>query len=193
MRFLTFTAPNDALIDAGRKTQTRRLATPARRRYKPGIYDRCDRTRVLRIEDTYCRVLVEYTVPLLDGGHAPQRWVNVTDDTIAKIRARKDPHAPQPAMFMLSELALRQIRLNSICEEPLGEVSEADAIAEGVERLDGGWRHYTEPGVILEGARESFASLWDSIHGRGAFARQRGTSVLVFDFEPFDAASAAIA
>lgn len=55
----------------------------------------------------------------------------------------------------------------------LQEVSEADAIAEGVERaargIETGWRDYSGDSQLVGGARSSFCTLWDSINAKRGF------------------------
>lgn len=62
----------------------------------------------------------------------------------------------------------------------LQDCSEADAVAEGVERLaaDAGWREYgsrpqdeTAGSGSVATARASYKSLWESIHGAGSWDR----------------------
>jgi len=52
----------------------------------------------------------------------------------------------------------------------LNDIGEADAIAEGVYRDTDGWFDYMMPGTQSCGcAVDSFATLWDSINGAGAW------------------------
>ncbi|MFS8978245.1 hypothetical protein PO002_27680 [Cupriavidus necator] len=51
------------------------------------------------------------------------------------------------------------------------DCSEADAIAEGIERrpsADGDWAHYADTGLSTD-ARGSYRSLWEQINGRGSW------------------------
>lgn len=53
----------------------------------------------------------------------------------------------------------------------LQDISEEDAIAEGVERDSDGWRDYLMPHTqCCTNATDSFHTLWDHINGPGAWA-----------------------
>ncbi len=67
------------------------------------------------------------------------------------------------------------LEVTDVRVERLQDISQEDAIAEGVERAgafmatSGAWQRYTADGPSCEGPRESFRSLWESIHGPGAW------------------------
>lgn len=55
--------------------------------------------------------------------------------------------------------------------ERLNEISEADAIAEGIEkeRYHDAWKCYKDKSCCFTSPVDSFASLWESIYGEGSF------------------------
>lgn len=77
----------------------------------------------------------------------------------------------KPSIFMPKEAARIWLRITNICVERLQDISEEDAIAEGVERCShypkiDGWKYYgKEKGWYLGSAISSFKSLWQSING----------------------------
>jgi hypothetical protein len=84
-------------------------------------------------------------------------------------------HMPRWASRVLLEITAVRI-------ERLNDISEKDAQAEGVTQLqEGFWKHY-QPGWTQHqlSARGSFATLWDSIYGEGAWDRNPWVWVVEF-------------
>ena len=90
--------------------------------------------------------------------------------------AHADHHAHQlgygklrPGMFMPRWASRIMLEVTDVRVERLQDISEADALAEGIVRLndggyglpDGSHYHFTDP-------RISYWSLWDAINGQGA-------------------------
>lgn len=78
------------------------------------------------------------------------------------------------------------LEITGVRVERLQDISEADAKAEGVEPLRGGyWRHY-QPGWTQHqlSAKGSFATLWDSINGPGSW--DANPWVWVIEFKRID-------
>lgn len=66
----------------------------------------------------------------------------------------------------------------------LQEISEADAVAEGIEQDDVGlWRDYAGSDVGWGFSVESFRSLWNSLHGPDAWAANPWVSAVSFTVE----------
>lgn len=88
----------------------------------------------------------------------------------------------RPSIHMPRWASRITLEVTEVRVERLQDISEADAEAEGVERvfgrdvppaMGGGvetWRDYLEEGWRTS-ARSSFVTLWESIHGRGAWAK----------------------
>lgn len=82
----------------------------------------------------------------------------------------------RPSIFMKRWASRITLEITDVRVERLHEISEADAVAEGVERAggfmttSGCWRRYTSDGPSCESPRESFRSLWESINGAGSWA-----------------------
>ena len=77
------------------------------------------------------------------------------------IRWKPSIHMPRYACRL--GLAITGVRV-----ERLNDCSEADAIAEGIERDGDGWLSYAG-GSCVQLPTTSYASLWDSINGAGAW------------------------
>ena len=78
------------------------------------------------------------------------------------------------------------LEIISVRVERLNEISEADAIAEGIEKVPQGWRRYG-PLVNPSGsnqklalARDSYQTLWESINGPGSWALNPWVWVIEF-------------
>lgn len=89
-----------------------------------------------------------------------------------------------PSIFMPRWASRISLLVKSIRVERLQDISESDAIAEGVEYQQGVWRDYqlrTLNGVAT--ARESFQSLWDSINAKRGYGWDTNCFVWVTEFE----------
>lgn len=86
------------------------------------------------------------------------------------------------------------LRVTAVRAQLLQEITEEDAIAEGIEPAEGGWKSYE---VIHDGpykgeahphaavpnrsARTSFKELWEAIHGEGAWREETCVWALTFE------------
>lgn len=154
-----------AALIAGRKTQTRRLATSPLRRVQPG--DRLWVRERLSLNLDGIHYANEPRGPAYDArcNHAyhPGRdlWLAKYQD--GKPRDWPSIHMPRWASRLtLSVEAFRLQRLHDITGQ--------DATAEGIERNEPGigeamgWRDYLGRYDCMLTARESFSTLWDSLH-----------------------------
>lgn len=91
-------------------------------------------------------------------------------------------------MFVDSSKMIRQIRITNVRVEKLEDISEQDAIAEGI--IYAGLTHddYGEPMFVIDGCKEIFSSardayawLIDKISGKGTWVSN--PYVFVYDFE----------
>jgi hypothetical protein len=88
----------------------------------------------------------------------------------------------RPSLFMPKAACRMHLLIKSIRHEALQDISEADAIAEGIEPMLGGWRDYQGHGSFAD-PRESFESLWDSINDERGFGWDTNPSVVAVEFE----------
>ncbi|WP_186028441.1 hypothetical protein [Burkholderia gladioli] len=97
-------------------------------------------------------------------------------------------HVPfrwRPSIHMPRAMSRITLEITSVRVERLQDISEADAIAEGIERtsdgfsVDGG-RHFH-----AVRARDSFASLWDSLNEERGLGWEANPWVWAIEFPPF--------
>jgi hypothetical protein len=94
-------------------------------------------------------------------------------------------------MFMPREACRLRLRVTEVRVERVQAISEADAIAEGIERdtsvfLHAGWKLYGQTENMTTSPIESYRSLWDSINAgrnKGVFAWQHNPWVWVLTTE----------
>lgn len=100
-----------------------------------------------------------------------QHKVLLAAGDLHKLVSRKDWRKPSSSMFMLKSFARTWLLGVRTWPERLGDMSEADAIAEGVECANRAftesavWRDYLSGGYDLTPV-QSYASLWNSINGK---------------------------
>jgi hypothetical protein len=72
------------------------------------------------------------------------------------------------SMFMLRRLSRILLEVVSVRVERVQSITEADAIAEGIEQTRLGFRDYELPAGVMHGvpAEYSYRTLWDSINGK---------------------------
>ncbi|WP_434033551.1 hypothetical protein [Cupriavidus sp. a3] len=74
----------------------------------------------------------------------------------------------KPSIHMPRALCRLVLEITGVRVERLNDCSEADAITEGIERDGDGWKSYAG-GSCVAFPTTSYASLWDSINGAGAW------------------------
>lgn len=198
-RPILFSGPMVRAILEGRKTQTRRIVKPQpaddvrtcnlpnnnvtgwesslRHSYGPTTVHVCpygnpgDR---LWVREKWAEMKWPPTGP---------RFVYSADKDCDFTPWRPSIHMPRWASRITLEVA-------SVRMERLQDISEADAIAEGIERVRGIergfkevtplWKHYTDPSFQGADQRGSFRSLWQSINGPESWAANPWVWVVEF-------------
>lgn len=181
MKPILFNTEMVRAIIAGRKTQTRRIVpeklvdeyyefdeyvnavapidVPMQRDYERGYFQKRSRFNkgdILYVRETFSLLHGNY-IYLADG-------LGEYEDCGVKWR---------PSIHMPAEAARLFLRITDVRVERLNEISEEDAIAEGVGagfQMNAGWPDYTR---IVNGVCEltqdtaalSFQTLWDSVYG----------------------------
>lgn len=91
-------------------------------------------------------------------------------------------------MFIRADLMPHQIRITNVRIERLQDISEEDAIAEGITYAGLFYEDYGEPMFVIESCKQAFGSakdayawLIDKISGKGTW--QSNPYVFVYDFE----------
>ena len=193
-RPILFSAPMVRAILSGRKTQTRRLM-------KPQPHAGVRRSVFVRsgLEDGHGR---ELRCP--HGAPGTRLWVReqfsysygtgVEDRSPCWYWADGQPDygdwaRPAPSIRMPRWASRITLEVTGVRVERLQEISYADAMAEGVEHwvIGDGWREYGLPPSVeaagthpLRSARDSFASLWESINGPGSWKANPWVWVIEF-------------
>jgi hypothetical protein len=183
-RPIIFSAPMVRALFDGRKTQTRRLATSPLRKCEPG-----DR---LWVRESGIR----WPARLADFGGTFRHDVPVTEETGRYwTEIRRGPGAYYsvkgcsraaalagrgkvcPAIHMPRWASRLTLHLEGVRTEQLQAISEADALAEGIERLqfpevgDWGW------------PQRRYRDLWTSLHGGDSWETNPEVLVLTFWIE----------
>jgi hypothetical protein len=87
----------------------------------------------------------------------------------------------RPSIFMPRWASRITLENTSVRVERLQDISEADAIAEGVEKLSHGFLDYSRKlDAQLGDARASYFTLWESINGEGSWALNPWVWVIEF-------------
>lgn len=101
-------------------------------------------------------------------------------------------HKWKPSLYMPREACRLRLKIKSIRVERLMDISEQDAIAEGVRQRFGGFINYANPSNLLtetypflsrkySAAQMSYLSLWEKINGENSF--EENPWVWVIEFE----------
>ena len=91
-------------------------------------------------------------------------------------------------MFVAADMMIHQIRITDVRVEKLQDISEQDAIAEGITYAGLTYDEYGEPTFVIDGCKEEFSSardayacLIDKISGKGTWTSN--PYVFVYDFK----------
>lgn len=178
---ILFSTPMIQAILDGRKSQTRRICKP---QPYPDLDDRLDPIAKGILLDTLRTVRYKKGMILWvretwrPKGHNfpigfPYEWKATAEEDGVPINEPWKPSIFMPKVACRIKLEITDIRI-----EMLQDISEEDAIAEGIERVDGGFKSYE----IIHGGRHkgeanphsfipnkaavtSYRELWESING----------------------------
>lgn len=153
---------SDAMVRAllaGRKTQTRRLATSPLRRCEAG--DRLWGREAWTVAGIFSDVVeVRYRAHERAGHTAHVEQVPIAATSKAKLSWPKyRPSIHMPRWASRFTLIVEDVRV-----EPLRSITGHDARCEGVEREGADWKDYSGAGMPALSAHESYATLWNSLH-----------------------------
>lgn len=176
-RPILFSTPMVQAILEGKKTMTRRIMKPQPIKLDSVNYDwnglwftdknHCG--RVLRNKCPYGEVGDILWVRETWKYEESTKYTDVCSDGVFYYKADKDSHIIRgwkPSIFMPKEACRIRLEITNIMVERLNDISEEDAINEGVEKwLDGNYKAYGKNAGKYERAKDSFRSLWQSING----------------------------
>lgn len=194
-RPILFSAPMIRALLAGRKAQTRRIVkmqTPKRR----SLHDfsvggvcvgRCpygQPSDLLWVRETWCQPTSLDPGPTFYRADypacVPKQFENVPP---------ADQLVWKPSIHMERSASRITLRLTDVRVERLNDISEQDAIAEGLEnsfipghgRIKGSWKVYTDERLGSLTAVGSYRSLWESINGKGSWDANPVVWALTFE------------
>lgn len=195
-RPVIFSGPMVNALLAGRKTQTRRLASSPLAKAIPGdklwVRESCQaeeltdgaRAGVAYIADEAWR-------PIGATPEAAEAW-----GVLALYRGRGTGNCGNvvPSIHMPRWASRLTLAVAEVRRQPLHAITDDDAEAEGMARhADGGWwcpgvQHPNRdfPHLSRATPREMFAALWDVLHGAGEWLRNPEVVALTFKVERAD-------
>jgi len=94
---------------------------------------------------------------------------------------KPDAYKWKPSIFMPKEACRLHLRVVDVRAERLQEISAEDAIAEGVFFKGGKYKDYLDSKDYCGTAQGSFRSLWNLIHGTGAWGLNPWVWVIKFE------------
>ena len=185
---IIFSGPMVNALLAGRKTQTRRLM-PHQETLKVAYSPIVSGIRIFNYagEEEISRHPVKvgdrlWVREAFIGPYAyevneypPRDWGNKpiwfpADGPVPDKFAGQFWHCARPSIHMPRWASRLTLTVTDVRVHRLQEISEADAVAEGCECDVDGWRDYLFPSTQCCGtARESYRTLWNSLHGPGAW------------------------
>lgn len=206
-RPILFSGPMVRAILDGHKTQTRRVLKPVKGLTLGALQDegeqdgsmvRCARHQVQDPryapgDRLWVRESIEGEHTLYDSRFTYKangdrvRWRNRTD--VGWLESY--PRPPIPSIHMPRWASRLTLVVTDVRVQRLQEISEDDAVAEGIERMKSGRGFYdatVSKGAVRAGiwhhkATESFQSLWDSLNAARGFGWDRNPWVCAVTFE----------
>lgn len=173
-----------AILD-NRKKQTRRLIKDpyVQERLESGDHDRTYIEKnvpykigdILWVRETWHEIHDSETNQFIKYGYKADWSEGITSHP-------KNKGIWKPSIHMPKEATRIFLKVTKVKWERIQDISEADAIAEGVELFDTNrYKDYEDLNNSFLHARISFASLWESINGKNSW--QKNPYVWVYDFE----------
>lgn len=105
------------------------------------------------------------------------KLTTLTDDEWSKFSKWKDLDLKKPSLFLFKSMSRIWERVTNIHVESLQDITEQDAIAEGVEfqwccdltTMTCFYKNYTDGTYSMESAKDSYKTLWEKINGPGSW------------------------
>ncbi len=144
---------------------------------------------LLWVRETHAWVMYDHAHDLLEGARDRNRYVYKASMHEGWMEYAKEKYGYKwkPSIHMPEEAARIWLKVVDVRVELLKDISEDDAIAEGVEKIaDYGttsYRLYTKPDSAYSDidAVWSFTSLWESIHGKDSWKSNPWVWVIEFE------------
>lgn len=103
---------------------------------------------------------------------------NDTDEFSKGRETRHNGWVKRPSIHMPRWASRITLEITKVRVERLQDISDEDAIAEGIGKDDGAWRSYSRALARCVSPITSYRTLWDSLHGKGAWERNPWVWVL---------------
>lgn len=165
----------EAILDR-RKTMTRRLKT----KIQPGD--------IIWVKETTYLPGYDYTDSFDESGEYETRFIQTGNRLYKASSDRPDKCKCVPSIFMPKSACRIWLRCTDRREEHLLDISDEDAIAEGIQvmpsvRSDNGpvYKNYKNPLGVYSSPCNSFMSLWEKINGIESFVENPMLSVINFE------------
>jgi len=120
--------------------------------------------------DSGSRLVCGHEIPPEWGDRLSDIWAGLSDPSNYAIDQRAADRRWRPAIHMPRWASRITLEITGIRVERLQDISEADAIAEGVQVDSVGHAIREGDDVAWGGARAAYAELWESINGTGSWA-----------------------
>lgn len=119
------------------------------------------------------RLYVEYRAGAVPGWGQQQSKFSIEHDAdLARAAWGKGKSTSwRPSIHMPRWASRMSLDVKGVRVERLQEISEADAIAEGIVQLSSGFWGLSGSGLGSQSAREAYRRLWESINGAGSWAK----------------------
>ena len=185
---ILFSTPMVQAILRGEKTQTRRLCKFGK------AYDIFhDGKHEVEAEKTFenilpCKYKIGDILWVRETWHPKRHSFPIGLPFEYKATAKEDGNPTdepwKPSIFMPKEACRIFLKLKSIRIEKLNDISESDAICEGIEQKDGHYLDYIS-GNYCRKPKQSYQMLWAKINGKESWVKN--PFVWVYEFERTDA------
>lgn len=96
----------------------------------------------------------------------------------------------RPSIHMPKKFARLWLRVTDVRCERVQDISEEDALAEGIEEWEGMFKDYSKEAGWLREPRDSFRTLWDSINAKRGYGWEKNPWVWAYTFERVEIANA---
>lgn len=188
MKPILFSTPMVQAILEGRKTQTRRIIT------KKDILDAIEALESISIASPHLTPWAKYQIG--DILYVRETWSLTRgffegDEKVLYKADFTDEDAKafhwKPSLFMPKAYARIFLKVTNVRVERLQDISEKDAIAEGIKRIGDAWKDYdfkdnSKYNYRYLRAIDSYKSLWNSINKKEP-GKQWDTNPYVFVYE----------
>lgn len=132
---------------------------------------------VLWVRETWSKLNSQYVYKADYNNGIPANEIELSDGSIIDYAKWK------PSIHMPKEACRIRLKIKSVRVERLSDISEQDAIAEGIELIGSRWKQYlkTRLDKTVENPKYSYITLWESING--SMSWEKNPWVWVIEFE----------